>query len=104
MSSNRINHSISKESHEEDCNRAVFSTDAHLHVRVRRALCKAGKIDKIETDATGNLLVTINDGIYSFSAKEVYSIIYQAYSENRNLFIYGNNCSNGSPATRFAIR
>ena len=66
--------------------------------------CKAGKIDKIETDTTGNLLVTINDGVYSFSAKEVYSIIYQAYSENRNLFIYGNNCANGSPATRFAIR
>ena len=35
---------------------------------------KAGKIDKIETDTTGNLLVTINDGVYSFSAKEVYSI------------------------------
>lgn len=72
-----------------------------------QALCKAGKIDKIdkiETDTTGNLLVTINDGVYSFSAKEVYSIIYQAYSENRNLFIYGNNCANGSPATRFAIR
>ncbi|MBC8832015.1 hypothetical protein IAI13_37500, partial [Escherichia coli] len=48
-----------------------------------QALCKAGKIDKIEADTTGNLLVTINDGVYSFSAKEVYSIIYQAYSENR---------------------
>jgi len=46
----------------------------------------------------------LNDGVYSFAAKEVYSIIYQAYSENRNLFIYGNNCANGSPATRFAIR
>ncbi|OXI93415.1 MULTISPECIES: hypothetical protein [Burkholderia] len=69
-----------------------------------QALCKAGKIDKLETDATGNLLVTINDGIYSFNAKEVYAIIYQVYSENRNLFIYGNNCANGSPATRFAIR
>lgn len=69
-----------------------------------QALCKAGKIDKIETDATGNLLVTIGDGAYSFSAKEVYSLIYSAYSENRNMFIYGNNCANGSPATRFAIR
>ncbi|GAU07059.1 hypothetical protein GBP346_A2675 [Burkholderia stabilis] len=69
-----------------------------------QALCKAGKIDKIETDATGNLLVTIGDGAYSFSAKEVYPLIYSAYSENRNLFVYGNNCANGSPATRFAIR
>jgi hypothetical protein len=51
-----------------------------------------------------NLLVTINDGVYSFSAKEVYSIIYQVCSENRNLFIYGNNCANGSPAACFAIR
>ncbi|MCU9952068.1 MULTISPECIES: hypothetical protein [Burkholderia] len=69
-----------------------------------QALCKAGKIDKIETDATGNLLVTIADGVYSFGAKEVYPLIYSAYSENRNMFIYGNNCANGSPATRFAIR
>ncbi|PXX36912.1 MULTISPECIES: hypothetical protein [Burkholderia] len=69
-----------------------------------QALCKAGKIDKIETDTTGNLLVTIGDGAYSFSAKEVYPLIYSAYSENRNMFIYGNNCANGSPATRFAIR
>ncbi|KVC68467.1 hypothetical protein WS63_06750 [Burkholderia stagnalis] len=68
------------------------------------SLCKAGKIDKIETDTSGNLLVTINDGIYSFSAKEVFPIIYSAYSENRNLFIYGNNCANGSAASRFAIR
>jgi hypothetical protein len=69
-----------------------------------QALCKAGKIDKIETDPSGNLLVTVSDGVYLFSAKEVFSIIYQAYSENRNLSIYGNNCANGSPATRFAIR
>lgn len=69
-----------------------------------QALCKAGKIDKIETDTSGNLLVTIDNGIYSFGAKEVYSIIYLAYSENRNMSIYGNNCANGSPAARFAIR
>ncbi|WP_241290094.1 hypothetical protein [Burkholderia stabilis] len=69
-----------------------------------QALCKAGKIDKIETDAAGNLMVTIGDGVYLFGAKEVYSMIYSAYSENRNLFIYGNNCANGSLATRFAIR
>ncbi|KVN31568.1 hypothetical protein [Burkholderia stagnalis] len=68
------------------------------------SLCKAGKIDKIETDTSGNLLVTISDGIYSFSAKEVFPIIYSAYSENRNLFVYGNNCANGSAASRFAIR
>lgn len=68
------------------------------------SLCKAGKIDKIETDTSGNLLVSIGDGIYSFSAKEVFSIIYSAYSENRNLFIYGNNCANGSAASRFAVR
>ncbi|MGY4730743.1 hypothetical protein [Burkholderia pyrrocinia] len=69
-----------------------------------QALCKAGKIDKIETDTSGNLLVSIGDGIYSFSAKEIYSMIYLAYSENRNMFIYSNNCANGSPAARFAIR
>ncbi|WGS40382.1 hypothetical protein LFL97_11595 [Burkholderia sp. JSH-S8] len=68
------------------------------------SLCKAGKIDKIETDTSGNLLVSIGDGIYSFSAKEVFPIIYSAFSENRNLFIYGNNCANGSPAGRFAVR
>ncbi|MCA7969570.1 MULTISPECIES: hypothetical protein [Burkholderia] len=68
------------------------------------SLCKAGKIDKIETDTSGNLLVSINDGIYSFSAKEVFPIIYSAFSENRNIFIYGNNCSNGSAASRFAVR
>lgn len=45
-----------------------------------QALCKAGKIDKIETDATGNLLATISDGVYSFNAKEVYPLIYSAYS------------------------
>ncbi|MGZ2745036.1 hypothetical protein [Burkholderia stagnalis] len=68
------------------------------------SLCKAGKIDKIETDTSGNLLVSIGDGIYSFGAKEVFPIIYSAFSENRNLFIYGNNCANGSAAGRFAVR
>ncbi|TCW87506.1 hypothetical protein C5O80_06295 [Burkholderia sp. SRS-46] len=68
------------------------------------ALCKAGKIDKVETDTSGNLQVVISDGIYTFTAKEVFPLIYSAFSENRNLFIYGNNCANGSVASRFAIR
>ncbi|AOK59254.1 hypothetical protein [Burkholderia ubonensis] len=68
------------------------------------ALCKAGKIDKIETDISGNLLVVIADGSYAFSAKEFFPIIYSAYNDNRSFFVYGNGCANGSVASRFAIR
>ncbi|AOI70521.1 hypothetical protein WI73_18260 [Burkholderia ubonensis] len=67
-------------------------------------LCKAGKIDKIETDTSGNLVVVIADGSYAFNAKEFFPIIYSAYNDNRNFFVYGNGCANGTVATRFAIR
>lgn len=68
------------------------------------SVCKAGKIDKIETDTSGNLLATVADGIYMFNAKEFYQIVYSAFNDNRNIIIYGNGCANGSVASRFAIR
>ncbi|AOJ70738.1 hypothetical protein WT60_06340 [Burkholderia sp. MSMB617WGS] len=67
-------------------------------------VCKSGKINKIETDSNGNLVATILDASYSFSEREVFPLIYSAFSENRDFYIYGNTCYNGAPASHFAIR
>ncbi|PCE24617.1 hypothetical protein BZL54_32925 [Burkholderia ubonensis subsp. mesacidophila] len=68
------------------------------------SICKAGRIDKIESDPSGNLLVSIVDNTYVFNQKEFFSIIYSVFNSNRNFIIYGNGCVNGMVATRFAVR